>query len=366
LETADALFVARRLATDYNSSMSAPLSQEFVVSFLTVCFDEGLSKEAAAELLQRETLDQEFAERPAFAQGYLAVASQVPGQMRPLRAGYEGMEKMAARGKVGQGLITLGKSLFWDAPKALGDVITGSGSAVRTGVGKVKASPTLRRRPFEAVLGASALTGAGVYGVNRWANRDNVPGPARTSPFFSPGGYSPQSYQDNYDAQLDSYKPGIHSHNKDHFGTEKRRTELEKAVAEGKGGDAAYLELQQLNRGHATSTKARKQHLDSLEGNQNYNRQLVDQIAKRTQSLENQRTAWWAAPRRAWARMKGEKPQDYFDQKIADLHGSRAAAKTEADLAADRQRLLWAGVTEDNEVKQPTRQELQQRFFKTF
>ena len=345
--------------------MLAPLSQEFVQSFLTVCFDAGLSKEAAAELLQRETVDQEFAERPEFAAGYRAIASQVPGQMRPLRAGYEGLEKMA-RGQALQGVINLGRSVFKDVPIAIKDIFSGSGKATAKGVGKVRRSPVLTENPFGAALTASAVTGAGVYGATQWANRDRGLMPARPTPFFAPGGYSPQSYQDNYDAQLDSYTPGIFAHNKKHFGSEGRRKELEKAIADGTGGDSAYLELRELDREHGGSSRARRQHLSSLEDYQTQNRQLVDRIAKRTQGLENQRTAWWAAPKRGFLSMTGTKPQDYFDRKISELHGSRAQAKTEADLAADRKRLLWAGATSKQETEQPTRQEIQQRFFPTF
>jgi hypothetical protein len=337
--------------------MHCPPSREFVVSFLTVCFDEGLSKEAAAELLQRETVDQELADRPAFASGYLAVTNAVPGQMRPLRAGFE---KRAAAPPPGvmQSLGYLGRALFGKGQTAV--------KGVGTGVRKVRDSPFLQKHPFASALGASAVTGAGVLGAKSWMDRDKSLMPHRPTPFFSPSGYSPTAYKDRYESELESYTPGIYSHNKDYFGTAHRRKELETAIAEGKGGEDAYLELQRLNRDRASDQSARTRHLDSLEGYQAENRELVDRIAARTQQLENRRESWWGAPERAWLSITGRDPQAYYDQKIGELQGSRTKAQMEADLAADRQRLLWAGTTEKQTAKQPTPQEIQQRFFQQF
>lgn len=347
--------------------MRQPLSQQFVFSFLSACYDAGLSKEAAAELLQKEATDQELRRRPAFAEGFLSTAQQIPGQLLPLRAGYECLEKSAwAPGPVLSGLGRAGKALFWDLPKGLGGAVKGTFSNTATGVKKVRDSSFLKNHPFAALVGGSTATGAAALGVDHWLNRDSHLQPYRPAPFFSPSGYSPEAYKDRYKRELESHTPGIYEHNKDFFGTEKRRKELTQAVAEGKGGDAAYLELQDLNRQHAATNKKRTRHMDSLEGYQASNNQLVDQIADRIGDLENQRTAWWAAPKRLWLRATGQKPQDYFDERISSLQANRTQAQMEADLAADRQRLLWAGATEAQEKKPPTSQELQQRFFSSY
>ena len=341
------------------------MSQEFALSFLSACFDAGLSKEAAAELLQKESVDQELYDRPAFAEGYLSVTAGVPGQMLPLRAGYEGLEKLAARipTTVLGGLGGFAKNILWDAPMNLLGALRGAGSGAASAVGKANKSKFLHKYPFPSAVGAATLTGAGVYGANKWINRDRDLMPSRPTPFFGPSGYSPQGYKDHYENELDRFTPGIYDHNKEQFGDEDRRKELEEAVASGKGGDAAYLELQERNRDHASSTSSRKRHLDSLENYQSENRGLVDRLTDRTADLENQRTAWWAAPKRWALSMTGQNPREYYDRKIADLQGVRSNAQTEADLAKDRQRLIWSGATQDVERKQPTTQELQQKFF---
>lgn len=345
--------------------MRPSLSQEFVFSFLESCFEAGLSKEAAAELLQKESADQELRRRPAFAEGYRSVTAQIPGQMLPLRAGYEGLEK-AAVGPVSKGFGTLAKSL-WGVPKGLWEIGSGTLSGASKGVKAVRDSSFLKNHPFAALLAGSTATGAGVLGVNHWWNRDRRLTPTRPTPFFSPSGYSPAAYDERYKKELDSYAPGIYEHNKSYFGTEARRKELEKAIAEGKDvGGQATLELQTLNRQHAADDLKRRRHVESLDTYQNENRQLVDRIADRVSDLENQRTAWWAAPKRWALSATGHKPQEYFDTKISDLQSSRSQAQMEADLAADRLKYLWSGATAEQAKKPPSSQDLQQKFFSSY
>ncbi len=342
------------------------LSHEFINAFLTVCFDVGMSKAAAAELLQKESTAQELRQRPAFAEGYHAVARQVPGQMVALKAGYECLEKLATTGGVMRGLGNLGKALFVDSAKAVWQIGKGLGSNTVRGVETVKDSPFLKTHPFASVVGASAATGAGVAGLNYLANRDRSLMPAKPTPFFSPSGYSPEAYQKSYDSALDSYTPGIFDHNKDYFGTEGRRKEIEEAIAAGKGGGNAYRELIALKRQHATHGSARKRRLGSLDEYQDANRDLSHQVGERVSSLEAQRKAWWAAPKRWALSATGQDPQRYFDDKISGLQDTAAAAKREADLAEDQRRLIWAGATEKRETAPPTGQQIQQRFFPQF
>ena len=79
--------------------MRDPMTQRFVTAFLTTCFENGLSKEAAAQLLQRESLVQELDARPAFAVGYLAKVASFPGQMRAMLSPRDlsELQKSAAR-----------------------------------------------------------------------------------------------------------------------------------------------------------------------------------------------------------------------------------------------------------------------------
>ena len=61
--------------------MSEPMSQAFANAFITTCFEEGLSEDAAAALLQKESVDRIKRESPAWASGYDEVM-QVPLVMR--------------------------------------------------------------------------------------------------------------------------------------------------------------------------------------------------------------------------------------------------------------------------------------------
>jgi hypothetical protein len=342
--------------------MSTQMSQEFALAFLSSCFDAGLSKEAAAELLQKESVDQELYDRPAFAEGYLAVAAGVPGQMMPLRAGYEGVEKLASKAK---GLKLVMESII-NAFRGTGQAIGGGGKAVGTGLGKLNRSKTLHKYPFPSAVAAAAVGGGGAYGVNRWLNRDNYLMPTRMAPIIGPSGYSPQGYKDSYEAQLDSYLPNIYESNKA-FGDQARRKELQEAVDSGKDIDgSAYLELSKRKRDYKVADKNRERQLESLEAARAENLALTDRIANRTSDLENQRTAWYTAPKRLFIRMTGQEPEKYYDKKISDLQSVRSAAQTEADLARDSQRAIFSGATKKVERKQPTSQEIQQKFFSQF
>lgn len=338
------------------------MSQEFALAFLSSCFDAGLSKEAAAELLQKESVDQELYDRPAFAEGYLAVAAGVPGQMMPLRAGYEGLEKLASKAK-GLKLALEGiRNVFRGTGQAIG---TG-GRATRSAVGGLSKNKTLNKYPLPSAVAAAALGGGGVYGVNRWINQDNYLMPTRMAPIIGPSGYSPQGYKDNYEAQLDSYLPGIYESNKA-FGDQARRKVLQEAVDSGKDIDgSAYLELSKRKRDYNVADKNRERQLEELEAARAENLALADRIADRTSGLENQRTAWYAAPKRLFISMTGQKPEKYYDKKISDLQSVRSAAQTEADLARDSQRAIYSGATKKIERKQPTSQEIQQKFFPQF
>lgn len=344
--------------------MNQPLSQEFVVSFITTCFDAGLSKEAAAELLQKETVDLECAARPEFAEGYKKAAAEFPGELQPIFLGYGGMEK-AAKGN----LVRMARGLW--------DVFAGSTGAVRsgikslgTGVEHVSKSPFLKQHPFGSAVGSAAVAGVGGWAANQYLNRDRglLSGGA-SDPFFAPGSYSPERYQERYEDQLqEGYAPGIYEHNKEYFGTEARRQELKKAIEEGQdwNGDA-YRELQELNREHSSASAARRDYLENLSAHGSNSREKLNRIRERQAQLESQRDSVWGLPKRMWLSMTGRDPEEHFDSRIGRLHSAAGQAKMQADLATDRQRLMRTGATTPpEETGSPGDNTLQDRFFSKF
>ena len=354
--------------------MSEPMTQQFVTAFLTTCFDAGLSKEAASSLLQKESADRALAISAPWTEGYLSVAEQVPGNLRPMlfKEGSAGLEKAAINSSVLKGLGTAGKALLWDLPKGLltagGGVAKGVGEAAKSVYGP-SSSSFLHRFPLATTLGTTALGGAGAVGAYHLLNQDRglmgVSG--ESDPFFGPGGYDPATYKERYDSKLyDDYGPGIFEHNKEWAGTAARRRELAEAIRQNKGGGQAYRELNELNRRHAQLTRQRDDYYNRIGGAQSSNRELTDRIAQRQRSLENQRGAWWAAPKRWWLSATGRNPQQYFDEQVGRLEDSAMRARMQTDLLGDRRRLLDAGATARHATTPPSSREIQQNFFPTY
>lgn len=350
--------------------MSQPLTQAFVTSFLTTCFDNGLTKEAAAALLQKESADQVRRARPAFAAGYDKIMNDLPGGANPMLVA-NGMEKAAGpkldqvmkilrgiKGTIG-GVAGLGGEVAHDVSRA--------GSKM---IGPRNPNSFLNRHPFAAFTGGAALAGGGTYGLTKWLGRDNSLTPYGADPFLPPSGYSPELYKKRYDSALyDTYGPGIAAHNREYFGTSGRRKELEKAVAEGRGGYDAYLDLQRLNREHEEATRARESHLQGLKSTEHSNRDLLSRIRERQQDLERQRTAWWAAPKRWWTQLRGgnlfdsDISKNYFDNQIASLQDNAARSSMAADLAKDRHRLIEGGFVALRDNPPPSSRDIQKSFF---
>ena len=359
--------------------MSEPMSQQFVHAFLATCFDAGLSKEAAAELLQKESVDQVLAERPAFAEGYLRVASQFPGQLRPMVFDQGGdaaaLYKEAARAGILGGLGQAAKGLLWDAPVGIGKALFGVGRGAAKGVGRTfgpQKTSLLERHPFPVAMGGMAATGGGVYGVNKLMNRDKNLSPYGVDPFLPPGGHSREQHDNIYKNRLAEYEPGIFETNKEYDSSAGRIKELETAIAEGRAGGNAYQELQRLRGRRSHLGSRRTQHGNELDRSVDRNRDLMDRIARRQESLENQRTAWWAAPRRWWHQARGGNvmdpsiSQNYFDGRIGQLHDRRAEAQMQTRLAKDRARMLRGGATGRAQPSTQSDEQLTQRFFPSY
>jgi len=346
--------------------MSETMTKEFVTSFLTTCFDAGLSKEAAAEMLQKESVDQVKWERPAFAEGYEKVASQVPGGMQPLLFAGDDLEKSAGPGftAVMDGLRHL-RGLFGATGRAgaAGAQAVGRGALNVAAPARVRPNSLVQKYPFPMMLGGATVAGAGALGVNHLINGHRDLG-GDPDPFFAPGGYSPSGYNERFKGRLENeYGPGIAAHNEQYFGTYGRRKELEKALAEGKGGGSAYQELKQLNRKHSRTQGARDRHYEQLEGSSEYNRDMLERIRGRKDKLEDHRSSIWGFPRRAWEKMNGRNPRNYFDQEIGTLEDTRARSQMGVDLAERRSQMMTGGYSGPSNQAVPTPPDLQKKFF---
>ena len=341
--------------------MREPMTQRFVTAFLTTCFENGLSKEAAAQLLQRESLDQELDARPAFAVGYLAKVASFPGQMRAMLIPHADMEKAA--GPFWGGMGRLGRAVLWDAPVAAATAgwgaLRGVGRATAAAVGPSKVKPSfLTRHPFIGGMGLLAGGIGGTYAGTKWWNKDDMmTGGTGADSFLPPGGLSASEYEKMYANRLGEHEPGIFDMNKKRDGAVGRMAKLREALDGGtiRAGANDYYDLKELERSHAGNGKKFSDTVDRLDMQEDHSRGMMDQIAKRKTDLENQRTAWWAAPRR-WAADASEGDwrgpfadsgavQRGMDRRIGPLQESLARHQLNSRLAHDRAKLLRGGAT---------------------
>ena len=339
--------------------MREPMTQRFVTAFLTTCFENGLSKEAAAQLLQRESLDQELDARPSFAAGYLSKVASFPGQMRAMLIPHAEMEKAA--GPFWGGLGRLGRAVLWEAPLAAAQAgygaLRGVGRVSGRAVGPSKVNPSfLTKHPFTGGMGLLGGGIGGTYLANKWWNKDDMlTGGAGADPHLPPGGFSEREYERMYANRLAEYEPGIFAANKNRDSSIGDAAKLRAAIAANGGGEQAYYDLKELERARDSSGKKFSNTVDRLDMQEDRSRGMMEQIANRKADLENQRTAWWAAPRR-WAAAASEGDwrgpfadsgavQRGMDHRIGPLQESLARHQLTARLANDRARLLRGGAT---------------------
>lgn len=348
------------------------MTREFTASFLTTCFAAGLSKEAASQLLQKESVDQVKTRRgPAWAAGYEKAASEIPGQLRPVLFGEGGLEKSAgarldliirALGGLRQaagGTFGLGAQLVRDTGKAIGKVVGNRNSFVS-------------HHPLSSLVAGTVAGGAGALGVNRLMKGDahRFGDGAPPEPFYSPSGFNPDKIKARNER---SYNEGpgaaIAELNKNHFGSHGRRKALEKAIADNtvEPGGAAYRELQKLQREHDKSTELRAEKFEQLGALDDYHSDRLNRIKERTGTWEDRRTSIWGLPRRAWERVSGRDPSDFYDNKISKLYDYSAASRQALDLQDMQRRGLYTGNT-SGEVNRatPTAPDLQAGLFPSY
>lgn len=338
--------------------MREPMTQRFVTAFLTTCFENGLSKEAAAQLLQRESLDQELDARPAFAVGYLAKVASFPGQMRAMLSPRDlsELQKSAARApKIG------GLRQMWEGVKNVfgggARVVASTPKAIGRGAGYVIGTPKNTTSLMSKYPRASALVAlGGAGGAYKWWNRDDaLLGDSVADPFLPPGTFSDEAYEKMYANRLGDYEPDIFSLNKSRAGYTAEAARLRDAIASGRGGESAYYKLRELERAHEGSDTKFNKTTEELDKKRENSSAMMERIANRKADLENQRTAWWAGPAR-WAAAAREGDwrgpfadsgavQRGMDRRIGPLQDSLARHQVTARLAKDRARMLRGDAT---------------------
>lgn len=343
--------------------MSESMSQEFVTAFITECFARGISKEAAAELLQKESVDQVTNASPGFAEGYHKVASQFPGQLRPIVFMDASLEKEAgSRGKaVMEGIKLIGQG----GKKAIGGGLAAGGGVLRAGGNAITRSP---RAAFGVgAVGAGGGAVAASAGVNKLRQGDPLSG--LEDPSFSPGGYDPTKTKDLFNEQMGQYKPGIFRRNKELDVARARLDELDEGIStnEPGAGAGAMHERNQLRKRLAGMESDRSARVQGLSEQENRSKEIIDRISQRQAGLEDAKTSWLSAPKRLWLKSTGRTPEDYYNNRIAELQGKASGATLSGRTAAERLRLINGKVTSQRQLGGiPSKQDMQDRFFQKF
>lgn len=333
--------------------MRDPMSPEFVFAFVETCMHEGLSKEAAAELLQRQSVIHASEQSPAFAEGYAQVADMAPGRLLPmLRDGY--LSKEASGGLIRGGL----KMMF----KGLGGSLANTGTRAARG-GNV-AKGFIKRNPLSSAAAAAGTGGAAVYGLARVGPTDD------SVPYLSPGGYDASETQAAYDKKLDQYSRGIGDLNQRYDNGVARMSKLEEAVARNDGNSGlAMQELQKLRRDNKAITKTRDAQLKKLDRSAETSDSRLNDIKEQQATLENAKTSWnpLRVAQRAWYGVTGRNADDVYDGRIAALQGQAGNASTNLQLANDTRARLNSGYTGTNgPAKVIDHAGLQDKFFPTY
>lgn len=343
--------------------MPNPLSDEFIFSFVSACHDAGLTKEAAAELLQREVI-KAAAPSEAFLEGYEAVYPA------PVLHTCDFVEKAAFGKAVGRAIGGLGsvaggiKDLAWEAGRA------GKRGLVRL-AGKPQLMPdgTMREsiiaaHPKSSVAAGVGLAGALSYGAHRLGAPDaGLPG----APSWSPGGYNRNEEDASYEAELERKSRGIADLDKKLNQSNLRRKELADAVARGdRNSHVAAQELRALDREREGALKEQKRRLKQLEYSGAATEEKLRSLERRRATLENSRKSWTGIPRRLWYSMDGDglTAQEKIDQELDRTQAEIGAGTTDLRIM-DKQRQR----TVHGYVKTPPRRtsaQVQKDFFPTY
>lgn len=334
--------------------------------FITRALDDGMSKEAAAELLMHASVQRG---NPDYAEGFYARGS------RPVLSA-EDFDKRAALSK---NVLNVGRGL-WDAGKGLGgivkDVFTGGGRAARNFAGPAKqigsgappVQPWVVRNPRTAFA-----LGAGVAGGGTFLGHRLLSDPASDSsiPFIpGEGSYDAAGAKARQEGLSESTSKGVFELNKKLNSGVARQGDLEAATA--KGGPESHLalaELLKMKSDRGSAGYAKMQHAKELES---AGARLGDQFS----NLTNQRRSLQAARdgaggvggwfRRLWYNMNGDgrDANSELDAKILGLQQRIGDISSRQGLVSDQQSRLGSGST--GVVRVPNTDQVQRDFFPTY
>lgn len=266
-------------------------SPEYIEAFVEECLNQGLSKEATASLLVQDSI---LAQGPEFAAGFT-----------------EEVEKSA---NTGQGFRQL-----WRATKALGSagkqIVKGVTSGTTSGVKKFvgPGDSWVSRHPRSAMalgtgIGAGSLAG-GYQVANSFQDTPNAN-------FIPPGGYNENSEMSRFYDDLDSRSIGIANLNKDLNIDQGRVAKLQQVVAEGGPGSvSARRELESMLERQRGAKAQQRSYLDAVDRNSRLSDDKIRQAREQLESLSGAEKSFWRLPQRAWLRMTGRNPAEFFDAK---------------------------------------------------
>lgn len=345
------------------------MTQEFVEAFITECFKHGISKEAAAALLVRESVSKACAESPGFAEGYTKVASRLPSGLQP-RFTSDFLEKSAVPGPGFLGRLKAIGSGFGQGFKNLGGLIFKDPAlAANRGAKRVNTGMAHRQfitnNPLPVAVGAASLGGGLAYGAHKMFGQGSDLSPGDFL-YMPPGGYNPSESSKYFDNLLDQHSKGIADLNTRYHGSAERRKQLQEAVDNNlPNSDMALAELRKLEMKRAIAGKQRDQYLDSIDRSGAASAAKLKEIEERQNKMEKAKTSIWRMPQRAWLRLTGRKPDAYFDNEVNQLESAASRNQTNLKLREEERRRIVNGYV-GGSTKSQTPSEMQQRFFPTY
>lgn len=334
------------------------------MSFLTTCWNEGLSKEAAAELLQRQSVVCAGEQSPEWLEGYEKVAAMAPGGLRPLaRAGY--FEKQGGRTLDGlvdvvggiKDLVVRGGSKI----KGVAGYVAGKSTTNATGV---TVPPLVGRHPRLSAAAGVALGGAAVYGGSKLFG--NGGGNGSYVPSLPSGSYTPESSAKIRDALVDADSEGVYDQNKKFFNQEPRRRELAEAVARNDfNSGAAQVELHKMEAERASTAALRQKKFGELDTQANASASKLKELNSYRQKMEDHKTSALYAPYRTFLRMTGRNPDAVYNDAIAQSANEAGNVSTDNHRINSMRQKLSAG-TPQGSAKSRTPQQMQNDFFPSY
>jgi hypothetical protein len=337
------------------------MSGEFVMSFLQTCWEEGLSKEAAAELLQRQAVIHAGEQSPAWLEGYEKVAAMVPGGLRPLaRQGY--FEKSAAppvrgiRTALGHGYEAV-KDLFTASRRGVKSTVRVPGNINQ----RMADLPALSKSPLPVALAGAGIGAAGIYAGSKLNG-----GGGSFVPSMPSGSYTPESSAKIRDSLVAADSEGIYDHNKKFFNQEPRRRELSEAVARNDfNSGAAQVELQKMEQERASTSALRQKKFGELDTQANASEKKLKELNNYRQKMEDHKTSMLYAPYRGFLKLTGRDPNTVYNDAIAQSATEAGNVATDNYRINEMRRKMSAGITAGSAPSR-TPQQMQNDFFPSY